>query len=278
MCIEGDSYVYIGDYELMITDRMATKIRKAEPSVSALQTVTGEYYREYGARKGVNRNSLLQNPEVLFQILAQEAAMVRALRSIHLDSRSARVLDVGCGEGDSLLLLLRLGFPPANLSGVDLLEDRIHKAKASNSLITFECADATRLQFPDDSFDLVTETMMFLQLTDDATAKRIASEMIRVTKPGGTLLVSDWRYSKPGSHEFKGVSRKRLGNLYDVGRRTEVRAAFRGSLVPPLGRFLSKNFPAAYFMIHALLPWSAGHMVTTLRKIEVSKSVKYLER
>lgn len=254
----------------MIINRVATKMPEVEPSVSTLQAVTGEYYRKYSARKGANRNSLLHNPEVLFQILAQEAAMVRALRSIDLDTHSARILDVGCGEGDSLWLLLRLGFPPANLSGIDLLEDRILKAKASNPLVTFECADATRLQFRDHSFDLVTETMMFLQLTDDDIAKRIASEMIRVTKPGGTLLVSDWRYSKPGSHEFKGVSRKRLRNLFEVGRRTEVRTVFRGALVPPLGRFLSKNFPAAYFIIHALLPWSAGHVVTTLRKIEES--------
>ncbi|HXO04850.1 MAG TPA: class I SAM-dependent methyltransferase [Candidatus Sulfotelmatobacter sp.] len=251
----------------MTPERLAEKIQDADPRLTSLQAFTGEYYREYAARKGANRNSLLRNPEVLFQILAQEAAMVRALRSVHLDTRSARILDVGCGEGDSLWLLLRLGFPPVNLFGVDLLEDRIRMAKETNPLVSVECEDATRLHFQSDSFDLVTETMMFLQLTDDDTAKRIASEMIRVTKPAGILLVSDWRYSKPGSREFKGVSRKRLNNLYEIGKRTEVCGVFRGALVPPLGRFLSKNFPSAYFMIQALFPFATAHVVTTLRKI-----------
>jgi len=254
----------------MAADRLATNIQQAELSQSTLQVATGKYYQDYAARKGADRNSLLQNPEVLFQVLAQEAAMVRALRSFHLDTRTARILDVGCGEGDSLWLLLRLGFPPSNLFGIDLLEDRIRKAKATNPLVSLGCADATQLQFQNGSFDLVTETMMFLQLTDDRIAKRIASEMIRVTKTGGRILVSDWRYSKPGSREFKGVSRSRIKNLYDVGQRTEVCSVFRGALVPPLGRFLSKNFPFAYFMIGALLPWLAGHVVTTLRKIEES--------
>jgi SAM-dependent methyltransferase len=258
------------DYDLTVTDRASSNIQQPEPSQSTLQAVTGKYYRDYAARKGADRNSLLQNPEVLFQIFAQEAATVRALRSIPLDARTARILDVGCGEGDSLWLLLRLGFPPSNLFGVDLLEDRIRKAKATNPLVSLGCANATLLQFQNGTFDLVTETMMFLQLTDDNIAKRIASEMIRVTKIGGSILVSDWRYSKPGSREFKGMSRSRIKALYDVGQRTEVCGVFRGALVPPLGRFLSKNFPFAYFMIHALLPWSSGHVVTTLRRIEES--------
>ena len=251
----------------MTPEPLAEKIQDGDAASTSLQAFTGKYYREYAARKGANRNNLLQNPEVLFQNLAQEAAVIRALRSVHLDTRRARILDVGCGEGDSLWLLLRLGFLPENLFGVDLLEDRIRKAKETNPLVSLECADATRLRFQNDSFDLVTETMMFLQITDDDTAKRIASEMIRVTKPGGILLVSDWRYSKPGSREFKGVSRRRLDNLYEFGKRTEVCGVFRGALVPPLGRFLSKNFPFAYFLIQALFPFAAAHMVTALRKI-----------
>src|SRR5204863_2902192 len=131
--------------------------------------------------------------------------------------------------------------------GVDIQEDRILKAKEANPLVNFECTDATCLPFTDNKFDISMESMMFLQLTDDDVARRIASEMIRVTKPGGMLLVSDWRYSKPGSKEFKGVSLKRIADLYQVGKQTRVRRTFRGALVPPVGRFLSKHVPSAYF-------------------------------
>jgi ubiquinone/menaquinone biosynthesis C-methylase UbiE len=239
-------------------------------SAKALQTATEKCYRDYNARKGVDRNSLLHNPEVLFQSLARDAAMVRALQWIDQNPQSARVLDVGCGDGDSLWVFLRLGFEPSNLFGVDIQEDKIRRAKATNSLVTFDCMDATSLTFRDDSFDIVMESMMFLQLTDDEIARRIASEMIRVTKPGGILLVSDWRYSKPGSHEFKGVSTSRIADLYQVGIQTAVCRTFRGPLVPPVGRFLSKYLSAAYFVIHALLPFLTGHMITALRKFKDS--------
>jgi ubiquinone/menaquinone biosynthesis C-methylase UbiE len=239
-------------------------------SAKALQAATEECYREYNARKGADRNSLLCNPEVLFQCLARDAAMVRALRWINPNAGTARVLDVGCGDGDSIWILLRLGFAPGNLCGVDIQEERVVQAKATNSLVNFECADATRLGFGDSTFDISMESMMFLQLTDDNVARRIANEMIRVTKPGGMLLVSDWRYSKPGSSEFKGVSPRRIAELYEVGTRTEVCKTFRGPLVPPIGRFLSKHVSSLYFVVHTVFPFLAGHTITILRKSETA--------
>jgi len=253
----------------MLTKPDQTKMPEAglPPSSKTIQAATQEYYCEYVAKKGPDRNSLLRNPEVLFQILARDAAIVRALRSINPNPQSARVVDVGCGEGDSLWIFLRLGFEPSNLFGLDIQEDKILKAKAANPLVNFECADATSLAFPDNTFDISMESMMFLQLTDDDIARRIASEMIRVTKPGGILLVSDWRYSKPGSREFKGVTRRRIRDIYLVGTRNQACHTFRGPLVPPIGRFVSHYLSPFYFLVQALFPFSAGHTVTVLRRI-----------
>ncbi|MGH9680104.1 MAG: class I SAM-dependent methyltransferase [Candidatus Acidiferrales bacterium] len=247
-------------------------MRETESLVSKdeLQAATENYYREYSARKGADRNSLLHNPEVLFQSLARDAAMVRALGWIAADPQSARVLDVGCGAGDSLWILQRLGFEPLNLFGVDIQEDKIVEAKARNPLVHFDCANATRLAFPDDAFDIAMESMMFLQLTDDEIAGQIAAEMIRVTKPGGVMLVSDWRYSRPGSSEFQGVTPRRIAALYQTGGRTEVCRTFRGSLVPPVGRFLSRYASSAYFAVQALFPFLAGHQITILKKKRLS--------
>lgn len=239
-----------------------------DASVHARRAATRECYREYHATKSADRNNLLLNPEVLFQCLAQDAAMVRALRSIAANPQSSRVLDVGCGDGASLWLLLRLGFVPSNLFGVDILEDRILSAKAKNPLVRFECMDATRLAFSDDSFDITMESTMFLQMTDNDMAGRIAGEMIRVTRPGGSLLVCDWRYSKPGHREFSAVSQSRIAYLYEVGTRTTVCQKFRGPLIPPVGRFLSKYVPSTYFIVHRLLPFLAGHMITVLKNVK----------
>src|SRR5262249_25669289 len=233
----------------------------------APQVTTQDCYQQYYARKSADRNSLLSNPEVLFQSFAQDAAMVRALRWTKADPKMTRVLDVGCGEGGSLWLLQRLGFEPANLFGVDIQEQRIRMAKARNPVVTYECMDATRLAFDDEAFDLAMESTMFLQMTDDEIAGRIASEMLRVTKPEGLLLLSDWRNAKPGSKEFRAESKRRIADLYSVGTQTKVVKTFRGPLIPPIGRFFSKHLPSGYFIVQALFPVLVGHMITILRKI-----------
>jgi len=225
-----------------------------------------EFYAGYYAQKGVDRNSLLHNPGVLFQVLAQDAAMIRALRSVGLDPQAAQVLDVGCGDGASLWLLMRLGFEAGNLHGVDLLESRIADARAKHPLIHFDCADATRLPFEDGSFDLVMESTMFIHATDEELARRIAAEMIRVTKPGGALLISDWRYAKPRNRHYKAVTSQRLAGLFETGALTQFQNRYRGSLLPPVGRFFSKRSAWSYFAVQALFPFLSGHMVTVLKK------------
>jgi ubiquinone/menaquinone biosynthesis C-methylase UbiE len=134
-------------------------------------------------------------------------------------------------------------------------------------MIHFECADASRLSFPDCTFDIVQESTMFLQMTDDGLAKRIASEMVRVTKMGGHILLSDWRYSRPGTTEFKAVNKKRIAEMFSVGSETTVERVFPGTLIPPVGRFLSRHAPALYFPVRALFPFLAGQVTTVLKKI-----------
>jgi SAM-dependent methyltransferase len=227
-----------------------------------------EFYSQYYAEKGTDRNDLLQNPGVLFQVFAQDAAMIRALRSTGISPPSARVLDVGCGDGASLWLLLRLGFEPSNLVGVDLQEERILDARTRNPLLTFHCADATSLPFGDGSFDLTMESTMFIHATEDKLSTEIATEMMRVTKPGGHLVLSDWRYAKLCNPHYKAVTAARIEGLFQVGTRTRVRGRFRGSLLPPVGRFLSKRFPLCYFAVQTCAPFLAGHITTVLQRVD----------
>jgi len=88
---------------------------------------------------------------------------------------NAKVLDVGCGGG-SLINFLRLGFKPENLTGIDILEERILEAKRRFPNINFVHGDASHMAFPDETFDIVTESTMFVQLTDDALAHQISNE------------------------------------------------------------------------------------------------------
>jgi SAM-dependent methyltransferase len=224
------------------------------------------WYRAYYAAKGVERNSLLQNPEVLYQSLAQEAALVRALQSTHPNQETARVLDVGCGDGTTLLAILRLGFAAGNLHGIDFQEERIARAKEKCPSIHFEHGDATKLEFASETFDLVHEATMFIHSVDDELSRKIAREMVRVTKPGGHILLCDWRYAKPGSTAHCALTQKRIARLFEVGVRTSGCGVFAGPLLPPIGRFLSRRLPSAYFLVSALLPFLVGQATTVLRK------------
>jgi SAM-dependent methyltransferase len=230
------------------------------------QVVGEDWYREYYATKGAERNSLLHNTEVLFQNLAQEAAMVRALQSVHPDHEAARVLDVGCGTGETLLTFLRLGFGPRNLHGIDFQEERIARAREKCPSIHFVHGDATELEFASESFDVVHEATMFIHSVDEELSRKIAGEMLRVTKPGGHLLLCDWRYSKPGSTAHRALTQKRVAELFEVGRRTSRCGVYAGPLLPPVGRFLSRRLPSAYFMVGRLLPFLVGQVTTVLRR------------
>ncbi len=236
------------------------------PASTKPEVIREDWYRAYYAAKGADRNSLLHNPEVLYQSLAQEAALVRALQSIRPDNETARVLDVGCGDGSTLLTFLRLGFAPGNLHGIDFQEGRIAEAIRKCPSIHFAHGDATNLQFPGETFDLVHEATMFIHSVDDELSRKIASEMVRLTKRGGHILLCDWRYSKPGSAAHRAVTQKRISKLFEVGRRTSVTGVFAGPLLPPLGRFLSRRLPAVFFLAGGLLPFLVGQVTTVLRK------------
>jgi ubiquinone/menaquinone biosynthesis C-methylase UbiE len=244
----------------MITDDIA--------SSEDLKVETEQYYKGYDARKGEGRNDLLSNPQVLFQFLAAEAAVVRALRSIEANPAEAKVLDVGCGRGASLLSLLRMGFTPANLYGVDIRPDQIASARNQLPTSPIQCGDASQLEFADNTFDIVHASAMFLQVPDEALSGRIAAEMVRVAKPAGHILVSDWRYSKPGSSEFKAMDKKRIARLFSVGSRTTVQGVFPGQLIPPVGRFFSEHLPSLYFLVRAVFPFLVGRVTTVLQKVK----------
>jgi SAM-dependent methyltransferase len=227
---------------------------------------TIEWYREYYLKHGSDRNSLL-NPEVLLQVVAAEMAMIAGYRTCAFDPANAEVLDVGCGNGQSLLIPLSLGSNPSKLCGLDIISERIEAARTRLGGVRFECGDASRMPFDDCRFDVVQASTMFVQLTDDAVASPIASEMVRVTRPGGHILVCDWRYNKPGEPQYKAVTRSRLSALFSVGDRTEIRAVHRGALVPPIGRRLSRRgWAGTYFALQRLLPFLVGQVVTVLEK------------
>lgn len=93
---------------------------------------------------------------------------------------------------------------PPILHGIDILEDRILKARKSFPGINFTAGDAGNTAYPGSSFDMVFENSVLIQTTDDKASEKIAREMLRVVKPGGHILLIDWRYSNPSIQTTRG--------------------------------------------------------------------------
>lgn len=234
--------------------------------IDRTQLHTRDWYRTYYQRKGKTRNDLLRNRGVLFQKLAFDASVVQSLRNADLDPSGAKILDVGCGNGDSLLRFLHMGFAADNLHGIDILEERTESAMRRFPNMRFTSGDASEMPYLDDEFDLVMESTMFVQLTDPDLSRRIAAEMLRVAKTGAYVMLVDWRYSKPGNSGYLGLSKQRIEKLFGVGRTCRTVCQSRGALLPPFGRALSKYAPALYFLAGAVMPPLVGQVCTLLQK------------
>jgi SAM-dependent methyltransferase len=103
-----------------------------------------------------------------------------------------KVLDLGCGDGTTALPAARLG---ADVLGVDIASNlvaagnaRAHAAGLGN--LRFQEGDASDLAaLADDSFDLLVTIFgaMFAPRPD-----AVAREMVRVTRPGGRIVMGNW--------------------------------------------------------------------------------------
>ena len=122
------------------------------------------------------------------------------------------------------------------------------------------------MNFEDNTFDLVCESTMFVQIFDDYLSQKISNEILRVTKHRGYIMLSDWRYNKPNNQNYRALSRKRISHIFRIGSKSELCGIYKGALVPPVGRFLSRRMPFAYFTVQFILPFLVGQLTTILRK------------
>ena len=112
-------------------------------------------------------------------------------------TRGMKVLDLGCGDGTTAIPAAKRG---ADVLGVDIARNLVEAgnrraAKEGLTNITFREGDATHLQgIGDNSFDLVVSIFgaMFAPKPHD-----VAREMVRVTKPGGRIVMGNWIPNDP---------------------------------------------------------------------------------
>lgn len=100
--------------------------------------------------------------------------------------KRGKVLDAGCGTGN---LTTKLAESAADVTGIDISQEmlRITKEAVKNRDVKLVKMDLRNLRFRDNEFDSVVCSLVLNHLKD---WKKAVREIVRVTKPGGKLIVS----------------------------------------------------------------------------------------
>jgi len=126
-----------------------------------------------------------------FAVVASRMALVSEQLADSADLLAGwRVLDVATGSGNAAIAAARLG---STVVGVDyvpaLLERGRERAAAEGLAVEFLEGDAEELPFPDACFDAVTSVFGAMFAPDHG---RAAAELLRVSRPGGTIALASW--------------------------------------------------------------------------------------
>lgn len=105
-----------------------------------------------------------------------------------------RVLDVGCGTGYLTRRMADVVGPDGRVTGVDPSPGVLRHARAATTApqVTYRDGIAEAIDAPGSSYDTVVTAMMLHHLPEDLRARAVG-EMLRVLRPGGRLLVADFR-------------------------------------------------------------------------------------
>lgn len=103
-----------------------------------------------------------------------------------IEGASSKVLDIGCASGWLTARVAQI-ITGAEVTGLDVSQKMIKYAKTRHPKIDFICADAHKLPFPDESFDLIICTETLEHVVDPL---RVLLEIRRCLSSNGQAIIS----------------------------------------------------------------------------------------
>jgi SAM-dependent methyltransferase len=175
------------------------------------------------------------------------------------DRSQIRVLDVGCGPGADLEFLASVGFHPSHLAGVDVVGERVDDARRRVPGADIRNVSAATLPYGDGSFDCVIQAVALSSVVDRIARERIASEMLRVARPGGLIVSYDMVVVTDRNPHLVPIDRQELRRLFGASRVIRVR---RLTLLLPL----ASRAPSWVRRAAAKIPYLHTHLLATIRR------------
>jgi SAM-dependent methyltransferase len=195
--------------------------------------------------------------------LELERTLIETLRRARMLPLSGRtLLEVGCGSGNNLLQFVRLGIDPEHLVGCELLEQRANEARRRlPAAARVLCGDALQVDFDEQSFDIVYQSLVFSSILDEGFQQSLAQRMWSLVRPGGGVLWYDFTFDNPSNPDVAGVPMKRVRQLFP---RAQV-SWRRVTLAPPISRLVTRWHAGLYPLFNSI-PWLRTHVVCWLGK------------
>lgn len=164
----------------------------------------------------------------------------RAIRELK-ELQPQKILDVATGTADVALMTYKY-LKPAHITGIDISEGMLDFGRQKVAKLGLEekinllKGDSEAINFPDATFDAIT---VAFGVRNFENLEKGLTEMLRVLKPGGKLVVLE--FSKPKQGWFKGIY-----NLY------------MKLIAPKAGAWLSKNKDAYQYLNDSVLAFPEG--------------------
>ena len=173
-----------------------------------------------------------------------------------------KILEVGCGTGAWLREFIKWGARPENITGIELLVDRVAEARyLCPEAVRIVSGNAAEVAFPDATFDLVVQSTVFTSVLDATMKQQMAAEMLRVVKDDGLILWYDYHVNNPWNPDVRGVKRREISQLFP-GCRIKLQ---RITLAPPLIRLLAPYTWLACYVL-GKIPWLCTHYLGLISK------------
>jgi SAM-dependent methyltransferase len=186
--------------------------KQRAPSARGLATASIARVRKYYDETIAHETQRLE--ENAYRRLEHDMTLRTIVRHVH---GGARILDVGGGPGTYLEPLVRCGFDPwlCDLSDANVAAARARATVLGLSNVSQRVrqCDATNLtHYARASFDAALALGPFYHLLDDKARRRALSEIVRVVKPGGTIVFA----VLPRLHPLRYLLREATAEAFDV--------------------------------------------------------------
>lgn len=223
--------------------------------------------KAYSRRDANGKHELYawRRDDVVYMRYRQRASWGSALKKVGFDHLAdLEILDVGCGSGWWLRMLSEWGADPSRLHGVDLLEDRIDKAKVlSPPGMDLRVSNSWPLPYQDAAMDICGASTVFSSILDSSARLALAKEMCRVLRPRGWIMIFDYVVSDPSNPETIGIGRGEIQRIF-----SGLKFAYTARLIlaPPLLRRLPRYLLWVALCLETFIPFLCTHRLYLLRK------------